>query len=365
MRTRIRSLPFIVLTAAVALTGCGGARSSAPEDSSAAGALGPRKVRTAPAVLRDFQPTLLATGTLVPRRRADVRALVDGRLDSVPVDIGTRVRQGQLLFEVRTVDYRIALQQAEANLARAEATVRDREREMARMEGLLGEGSATQQMRDQAETALAEAGAFLKQAAAARDMARQALEDATTASPYDGVVTARYLQRGEFVGRGDPVVEIMDLSTLDAEMEIPERYAGELAVGIPAELTVRSLRQPVEGKVTAVNPKVDVLTRTFRIKVGVDNRDGRLQAGLFVSAGFRLAVQTAQVAVPAEALIRDEGRTTVWVVEAGVARQRRVTEGANLNGFVQILDGVREGETVIVSGMGGLVEGAEVEATGT
>jgi len=332
----------------------------ADETPPVAEALGPRAVTGAEVVLADFRPLIQATGTLVPERQADVRALVDGRIEKLPVDIGTRVQKGRLLFEVRTVEYRNTLQEAEANVARATALLADATRETQRMQGLFAEGSATEQMRDRAIAAHEQAEAGLRQAEAARDTARQALDDCTIVSPWDGVVTARYRREGEFVGRGDPMVQVMDLSVLDAEMEIPERYAGAIAEGLEVSMTVRAGNLPVTGRVVAVNPKVETASRTFRVKVEVDNRDGRLQAGLFVSAVFRLPVQAAQPSVPAAALSRDEGRSRVWIVREGKAFPAEVVEGVVQDGRVQIVQGLAAGEVVIVEGAGGLVEGNPV-----
>src|SRR5262249_31231987 len=154
-------------------------------------ALGPQSVRAAAVALRDFRPTLTSTGTLVPERQLEMKALVEGRIESLPVDIGARVPQGSVVFEIRTADYRNAEQQPEAAVARARVVLQDRQREKVRMEGLFKEGSATEQMRDQASTAAEETQATLRESEARLAIARQALEDATARAPYPAVVTAR------------------------------------------------------------------------------------------------------------------------------------------------------------------------------
>jgi cobalt-zinc-cadmium efflux system membrane fusion protein len=321
---------------------------------------GPRPVRVAQVEKRDFRPTVRTTGTLVPRRHGDVYALVPGELENLPVDIGSRVRRGALLFSVRQVDYELAMQRAEASLAEAEVGVTAAQRELTRLENLFAEGSATDQMRDQAATEHDRALAAREQALAARAQAAQALEDSSVRAPYGGVITHRFMEPGEYVGAGDPVVEIMDLSLLNAELELPERYAGLVPVGSAVSLTFEHRDDVVDGKVTRVNPKVDVQTRTFVIKVEVDNRDGLLQAGLFCSASFSLPVQSDQVAVPRAALLRDEGRTRVWVVEDGTVSSQEIVEGTALNGWVLVRSGLYEGDVVVIEGGGGLVDGGAV-----
>lgn len=352
---------FLALAAALCAAGCASGDAKVGSSTSKDDALRPQTVRTAKVARKDRRPVVTTTGTLVPRRRAELRALSEGRIDAMAVDIGDRVRAGQVLLQVRTADYRNALEQAEAALARAQVAAGDREREKHRAEGLFREGSATEQMRDQAATAFDDAQAGLREASARVTSARQALEDCTIRAPYGGVITMRLRQRGEYVGRGDVVVEIMDLSILEAEMEVPEPFAGSIPLGLPATISVRSGGDSITGRVVAVNPKVDLATRTFRVKVEVDNRDGRLQANLFCTGRFDLPAQASTAAVPAEAMQRDEGRSFVWVVEGGEVRRRAVREAGADDGWIFVEDGLRDGEEVVVAGAGGLHEGAAIE----
>jgi len=322
-----------------------------------------RAVETAPVELRDFQSRIQATGTLVPQRHSGIYALAAGQVEKLSVDIGDPVSKGDLLFRIRTVDYRLALQQAEANLERAGVMVRDRKREKERIENLFAAGSATQQMYDRSQTAHEEAAAALAQARAARDIARQSLADCTITAPYNGVITARYLEEGEFIGKGKKVLEIIDLSVLNAEMELPERYAGKITTGLPVRLSFSYRSDTVEGTTVAVNPKLNPLNRTFLVKVAVDNREGALQAGLFSAGTFMLPVQNRQTAIPSDALIRDEGRSYIWVVNQDDRVSRRIVkEGDTFNGNVWILEGLAAGERIVVKGQGGLIEGDRVAA---
>lgn len=350
------------LAAAIAASGCGGGAEAELKQTSTAQALQAQSVETARVVRKEFRPTLVSTGTLFPKRQAEIKSLVDGRLDDVPVDIGTKVRKGQRLFLVRTVDFEIGLAQAEAALARARVGLEDRRREKTRMEGLFREGSATEQMQDQAATALEDAEAAVREAEARAAMARQMLEDATIVAPYDGWVTARWQQRGEFVHKGDPVVEIMDLSTLEAEMEIPEPYAGQIEPGLEVDLSLRGGHVPAKGRVLAVNPKVDLTTRTFKVKVEVENGEKGLQAGLFCTGTFRLAERAGVAAVPASAVQRDQGASFVWIVRDGTVARRGIEEIGSTEGLVYVEGGLEEGETVVSGGAGGLYEGAAVAA---
>jgi RND family efflux transporter MFP subunit len=338
-------------------------------------ALKPKGVSVAEVGRRDFDRSVRFTGTLQPENHAGLRALVEGTIDKFPVEIGDRVEKGQILFQVRLVDYELRVRQARSAIRVAEATrqtsqvgVGDAKREKLRMENLYKEGSATEQMQDRARTAYDSAVALLEQARAtvvqARvglDTARQALDDCTVTAPYAGFVTGKFREQGEYVRRGEVIVEIMDLSSLEAEVALPERYFASVSPGAPVPIEVGSVAMQVKGEVVAVNPKIDPQTRTFQIKVRVDNQEGRLKAGLFCSGLLSLPAVQGAVAVPSAAVLNDEGRTFVWSAESGMVKKRVIQIGATADGFVEVTDGLETGEKVVVEGVGGLMDGSPVE----
>ncbi len=357
---RIINLVFITIIATllVLMYGCGEKKAQATQTlNEKKGAL---QVKTAKVDLQDFQDVVDASGTLVPQHHTKLTALVRGNLDSLNTDIGDKVKKGDILFQVRTVDYDLTLKKAEAGLERAEIMVKDKRREMKRVENLYKEGSTTQQAFDKAVTASEEAASDLKLRVAARDTARQALKDCTITAPYNGVITAKYIQEGEFVQPGIPVLEIMDLTTLNAEIDVSERYAGKIIPGTTVTISASAGTKPVAGNITAINPKIDLSNRTFLVKVSVDNTDGTLQAGLFCTAQFKLPVSAGQASIPACALSRDRGKSNVWVIEDDKAHQIEVADNGIYNGRVWIRSGLHKGQQVVIEGAINLTEGVEV-----
>jgi RND family efflux transporter MFP subunit len=313
---------------------------------------------------RDYQPIVVATGTLVAERYAVLRALVDGDIAQLPVDIGDEVRTGQLLFQIRQVDYQLALQRAQAAVAEAEAAVEDADRERLRLENLLRDGAATEQMRDKAVTVFRLAAAVAERLRAARDTAEQQLRDTTVVAPYPAAVTALYHEQGEYAKKGEAILEITDLDLLNAEMDLPERLVGAISRGMKVPLTFEADVPDMESTVVAVNPKVDRSSRTFRVKAAVANRDRQLSAGMFCTAILTLPAQSDLPAVPAGAVIRDEGQSMVWIVEGDSTHRRRIDEVGDTDGWIVTRAGVQPGEWVVVSGSGGLVDGSSVVVAG-
>ena len=379
MRTGKKAV--VIFSSAILLSplGCGSGEQTGMSEASLEkeAALRPKSVSVAEVAHRDFERSVRFTGTLRPENHAGLRALVEGTIDKLPVKIGDRVEKGQLLFQVRLVDYQLRVRQAQSAIQVAEAAaetgrvnVEDANREMLRMENLYKKGSATEQMRDRARTEHDRAVALLEQAKASvlqarvgLAAARQALEDCTVTAPYTGFITGRFREEGEYVRRGEVVVEIMDLTTLEAEVALPERYFDSVSMGSPVNIEVGSVEIQVEGRIIAVNPKIDPQTRTFLIKVRVENREERLKAGLFVSGLLSLPSIRDAIAVPSAAVLNDEGRSYVWVAREGAVERRLVQVGVSAEGFVQATDGLRPGEEVVVDGLGGLMDGSPVEVT--
>ncbi len=327
---------------------------------------------------RDFERSVKFTGTFIPVESAGLRALVEGPIEKIPVEIGDHVEQGDLLFQIRTVDYELRVKEARSALEVTKAsemtsrvTLKDAKREMLRMENLYKEDSATEQMRDRARTEYeravalrAQAQAAVVQAQAHLNSALQALRDCTIRAPYRGFITGKRFEEGEYARRGEIVVEIMNLTTLEADVAIPERYAGVVSVGFSVSLWVDSMGMSLEGRVKAVNAKIDPQTRTFLVKVAVENPGERLKAGLFCSGTIHLPKLKEAVAVPSTAVLDDEGRSFVWAYEEGHVQRRTIRVGVTDGGFVQVLSGLEPGEKVVVKGMGGLVDGRPVKLEG-
>ncbi len=362
-----RFIPFI-LTGAIALqvTGCSG-------DSSAQnGAEGGTQFRQDTALVsvatvheRNFERSLRATGTLMPKQQATLNVLLNGMIAEIYVDISDKVQKGDPLLKIRQVDYREALEQAEANVASARAALEDAKRELDRTRNLREAGSGTVQMLDQATTRYSQAQASLKQAEAAYSVAKQNMADTIVRAPFDGVITERNFEPNEYARAGDAVFEIMDLSVLDANLQIPEAYLGAISRDAEVEISFKAQFPSKVGEIIAINPKVNTATRTFTVKIQTDNRDLMLPGGLFIIANINLPEAQNVPAVPKEAIQKREGRTFVWLIKDGNAFEQEVVEGASNQNWVMIEQGLNPGDRIAVEGTGVLIDGYPVKISGS
>ena len=192
--------------------------------------------------------------------------------------------------------------------------------------------------------------------------ARSALTDTVVAAPLTGVVARRHVAVGEFVKDNTPLFTLVATDPLKYTGTVAERAAPEIRAGQEVRLTVDAFGARVfPGQVTRVAPVVDVPTRTLALEARVPNGQGLLKPGFF-ARGVVLARRDARVPfVPAEALAYVVGISKVFVVADGRAQERLVKAGLREAGWVEILEGVKPGETVATSGLAQLYDGAPVQ----
>ncbi len=340
----------------------------------------------------------------VARSPRPLRVVVDGRPIDYPlsVDIGVPVRKGDVVIQLERRPYELAVQEAEKRLARArreleqllawqrpeevrqlKAAVRAAEAELKleqstleryrrlREQGAVSEEEFQRQQTrvrlaaarlDQlsAQLAIAEAGptaeqiavarAAVEQAEAALELAQYRLERTTVRAPYDGVITEFFVAEGEHVlaAPRTKLFEIVMDQILVAQVNVPERYLGLISPGDRVTLRVVNRNEPFEGTVAFVNGKVDHLTRTFRVRIGVDNRKREFKPGQYVRVRFQLRAPEPAPVVPVTAIRYEEGDPVVYVVQAGVAQRRRLQLGLRSDTQAQVVGGLRAGELVVV-----------------
>jgi len=201
---------------------------------------------------------------------------------AVYVDAGSRVSRGQPLLTLETDYFRIDVQRATADLARAKAAEEEARRDFERKKGLLGNESIPQATFDRSQSAYSQAQAARASAEAAVSLARQHLDDAVMHSPMTGVVSERRTDVGQSLGEAGVAFVIEQTAPLKLRFSIPERYLGELKVG--RTVTAHVDPYPAEsftGRIKTVGGVIDPATRTFFAEAEFANADGRLRPGLF------------------------------------------------------------------------------------
>jgi len=366
-------VPAFILTLAIIVAGCQSPEATVQATPGAAEIL-PVDVPVVTATVGDIEAALEISGTLAPRSRVPVKPRLPGSLDRVLVDIGDAVREGQVIATVdrREIDAQAdaaaaAVAVAKAALESAEASLANAVLERDRARVLFEKGALPRQRLDGAETAHRAsaaqrdlATANLAQTEASLRRAREVQRDATVTAPVTGFIVERNYDAGAIPG-DRPVVVVADLRQLKLEAGVSEMQAGRLRVGMKARVEVQARPgESFEGDLAAIAPEVDERNRHFRIEVRVPN-DGRgLLSGMYATARIVESSEAGAVLVPREAIATRDGQRVALRVQDGAVTAVAVTEGLSDGMRVQVLKGVRAGDTLVVDARRQLAPGAKV-----
>lgn len=333
-------------------------------------------VTIASVVQHEFADEISAVGTLKAREMSPLSPKVAGTVSQVMVDIGDRVKAGDVVIKLDKTNFDLGVKQARAALAAAEAAVpqaeahfEQAEKEYRRAIELLKEKVIPQSRFDASEAAFKSAKEAVFYARAQRDQAKAALEtalehlkDADIRSPIGGAVVERNVEIGQAVAPGGRLLLIVDQTSLNLDVDLPEADIGRIVVGTVALITTDAFPgHEYSGKVTVINPLVDRKTRTFRMRIEVPNPSGKLVDGMYARVKLS-AEKRRSLAVPREALQRLPGSGTyyVFVVEGNKAHKRTVEIRAMDDQFAEVMGGLVENDKVVTSGAGRLQSGMEV-----
>jgi RND family efflux transporter MFP subunit len=239
-----------------------------------------------------------ATGTLLPHSEVAVVARASGVVVAMNVDVGARVKKGQVLFRVDGQAAALRLAQAQTQLAAAEQQRKSTEVEYQRTKLLFEQKAASSQQWDQISAQLDAAQVGIAQARNGVAVASKAVADATARAPIDGIVVSRPVALGDYVSDGPPtqVLVVQDQATLDLKFHLPERALASVGPGDAITVSLPALAMSRKATISVVAPSVDARTRTIELTAVLDNRDGALRPGLMADVAID---STGEVTRPA------------------------------------------------------------------
>lgn len=307
--------------------------------------------------------TVSIIGTLYPKDEATVAARVEGQVEATLVDFGDRVRDGQDIAAIDTTSYESLLEQAVGNRAKARANADNAHHNFERVQRLRTEGIASDADFDSARAQLDQWDAELKAAAGAEAVARLNVERSKVKAPFTGAVAQRLVGRGDFVKIGSPLYNLVNDAVLKFIFQVPERHASFVRKGLPVTFGVDNYPgESFRGSVYLISPAVSTASRAFAVGALVTNTDFRLKANSFARGELVLQSGLPTAVVPVDAVVSFAGVTRVFVVDGETARSRQVTVGRIREGLQEIIEGVKAGERVIVSGQSKVIDGLKVAA---
>ena len=310
--------------------------------------LPPPVVKTAPVERLGSARDLRMSGTIEAEHSTALSFAVPGTVEQVFVDVGQSVTRGQVVARLTPTSYDAALGIAKAQKMRAEDLAR-------RLEPMHQHGTVPEVKWVEAQTAL-------ESAQNAVEIGRKNLNDTVLRAPEDGVIARRNVEPGVNVAPGVPAFQLVQTRIVYAVAPVPEDHIDQVHVGQSARVTVGALGREFTGKIYDVGVIANPLTRTYPVKVTLENPDGVLKVGMVVDVFLPVPGDAATLVVPREAVRIDEhGNGCVFVVQPDQkVKQHHVKVVGFVGEGIAIEGGVSEGDQVVVSGTPMLADGVTV-----
>ncbi len=318
-------------------------------------------VKTTPVGTASWDHSVTIVGTLYPKDSATIAAEVDGLVQKTTVEFGDRVTAGQTLAVIDNSTYKADLQRELGNLARAEANLTNARQNLIRSKGLQKTGAVAASELDLATAQSAQWEAEVKAVNASVGMVELNIARSTIKAPFDGAIADRIATQGDYVKIGAPMFKVVNDKVLKFIFEVPEKHASFVKKELSITFGVDNYPGEVfSGSVYLISPQVNTATRAFNVGALVQNPDLRLKASSFARGELVLERGVPTAVVPQDSIISYAGVTKVFVIENGTAHGRIVRTGRARDGLQEILEGLKDGEQVVVSGQSKLVDGAPV-----
>jgi RND family efflux transporter MFP subunit len=319
---------------------------------------------TAKVTRRTLIDDVLVRGTVaaVPNEDVKVSALVPGRVNSVTVAEGDTVTRGQVIAELDRQPLVDQRRQAAAAVEQAKAQLENARLNLQRNQQLFDRGIAAGKEVEDARAQLASGQSALEQANAALSTADRNIERAVVRSPIAGQVVKRMVSVGEQVDgtAGQPIAEIANLDRVELAANVPAEYLSRIRVGQSAIVATDIEGRTFPGSVLAIAPAVDAATNAGLVRIRITNTDRSLKVGMFAEAHIALETHRDALVVPPPAVVRTGDGAAVYVVSGDTAQRTAVKAGLEKPDAVEILSGLEDGQTVLVSSVYGLGEKAKI-----
>jgi membrane fusion protein (multidrug efflux system) len=276
-----------------------------------------------------------STGTLRPDEEVDLSFETSGKIVGINFTEGTRVKKGDLLAKINDKPLQAQLEKLLAQKKLAE------EKEF-RQRSLLDRDAISRESYDQIVTDLQTIQADI-------NLINARISETELRAPFDGIIGLRYLSEGSYATSSTKIAQLVKISPIKVEFSIPEKYASEIKIGYPVTFIVDG--NNYQATVYAVEPKVDIITKVIVLRALYPNKNEELKSGRYASIKLEMSRINNAIAIPTEALIPEMDGEMVFIYKSGKASSVRVSTGLRTESKIQIVSGLKFGDTLLTSGI--------------
>jgi len=312
-------------------------------------------------VKQAVRPYIEATGNLQPWDEAIISPEVDGILKEIPVEEGFPVTRGMVLARINDIDYRLAVQTAEAALGQAKASFNNAKLMFDRMDALYKMEGVSKQEYDNAFMRLDMATQDLERSRSALTLAKERLGRVVIRSPLNGWVKLKGVTTGMFAKTGSPIMSLVQIDPLFCTFSVTEKDIGALKMNQDVAFTVDAFPgREFSGKVNIIYPNVDEHSRMLKVEALIPNKSQELKPGLFARVKVYTGETKEAVLIPITSILYEGTKARVYLNENNKARERSLKLGRKYGEMIEILEGLQAGEQLVVVGQNTLTDGVNV-----
>ncbi|MDR0364234.1 MAG: efflux RND transporter periplasmic adaptor subunit [Bacteroidales bacterium] len=296
--------------------------------------------------IESLYENIRTTGSLMPDEEVDLSFETSGKITNIYFKEGSEVKQGELLAKVNDKPLQAELKKLEAQIPLAQDRV-------FRQQTLLEKDAVSQEAYEQVKTDLEKLNADI-------ELVKSHLAQTELRAPFDGVIGLRLVSEGSYASPTTIIARLTKIKPLKLEFSINERYANDIKSGTLLSFTVEGDLDDYTASVYAVEPQVDLQTRTMKARALYPNTNGKMQPGRSAFIEIRMQEIKDAVTVPSEAVIAEMGRSIAYLYKNGKAWQVELERGLRTESHLQVLRGIKPCDTLLVTGVMQLRDGMDV-----
>jgi len=348
----------LTLSIALLLASCGSEDKKVVADNSPV-----IKVKVNKVAANGNNPFLSVSGKIQASNSADLSTRMMGYVNKVHVNVGDKVRKGQLLVSINNADLQAKRAQVNAGITEATAAFNNAQKDYNRFKNLFADNSASQKEMDDMTANFEMAKARLEAANQMKNEINAQFAYTNITAPFSGVVTSKTVEEGDMANPGQPLISIESPGNFEVMAMVPETEISQIKKGIMVGVLVKSINKTLKGKVTEVSTSAKNTGGQYLVKIDLDKTDASILSGMFTTVQFPVEkkAKSAMVLIPTEAIVTNGQLSGVYTVsQSNTALLRWLRLGRTFGNQVEVLSGLSADEAYIVSAEGKLFNGVKI-----